>query len=109
LNGQVVLHTFLFAAEPVLALFSQNAGIVTTQELVTCLLVTGGLAGLVWASTYLVVKDRLRAALIVSQFTLLFLAPTRILAPLFAPLNVPGRLAHAFYCGLPCFWRALSL
>jgi hypothetical protein len=87
LKGQWVLHPFLFAAEPVLALSSQNAGIVATRELAVCLLVTTGLAGLAWASTCLVVKDRLRAALIASLFTLLFFAPSRLLAPLFAPLN----------------------
>ena len=70
-----------------LALSSQNAGIVSTRELATCLLATSGLAILVWASAFVAVRHRLRSALVASLFILLLFAPGRMLAPIFAPLS----------------------
>lgn len=72
MKKHITVHPFLFAVLPVLFLYSHNKGELYLSQLVAPLLVVGLSSLVVWSLLSLVVRDRLRAALLSSLFWVWF-------------------------------------
>jgi hypothetical protein len=68
----VIIHPLLFALYPVLSLYLQNAQRLAFSEAVGTILLVPGAAMLFWLLAGILVKDRNKAAFIVSVFLILF-------------------------------------
>ncbi len=67
-----VFHPILFAAYPILFLYSHNADITTTRLVFAPLLLAIGAAILLWAVANLVLRNRLKSALVTTALLVLF-------------------------------------
>ncbi len=67
-----IIHPLLFAAFPILFLFSHNIGQLYFNDVFTYLLITTGVAAFAWIILGLFIKNMERSGIIVSLFLLLF-------------------------------------
>jgi hypothetical protein len=93
------VHPLLFAAYPVLFLWSQNLGETDPRDVVLPLVVLVGIAALATWSLGLVLGDRRRAALIVTPLVL-GLTMYGHVATLFGRVHVPGLVQQAGWVAL---------
>jgi hypothetical protein len=85
------LHALLFAAYPVLFLWSQNAGIVSVADVIPPLLIVMAVAGVALLILARVLGDVRRAALIVTPAVLAFFLYGHVV-DLLRPTDIPVRL-----------------
>jgi len=99
----LVLHPFLFAAFPILALYANNMGELSFSETLVPLAVALGSASLLLLLSWLVFRDIRRAGLIVSVFLMLFFISGYVRYYVLNTLNLPGVanwLLPTFFLGI---------
>ncbi len=68
----MVIHPLLFAVFPIVSLFSHNVTLASPTEIVRPVIIVASVALVLWLLLALVVKDKTKAAIIVSTFLFLF-------------------------------------
>ncbi|UCH97225.1 MAG: hypothetical protein JSV88_10345 [Candidatus Aminicenantes bacterium] len=69
---KLILHPILFAVYPILFLYAHNIKEVHISQVFFPLLFAAGFAFLLWGSLFLVVRDKVKSAVITTLFTFLF-------------------------------------